>query len=133
MTKRRVDAVRRLMVTKSPGSCTECGGARVWKNPDKQDNLKTYCPTCRNLRQRLRRVGLSREEYDRLMAEQQGLCACCTEEPAMVLDHCHNSGKFRGILCNRCNLLIGWMETMSEGGFQKVLDYLEKANARPVL
>lgn len=132
MPKRRAAAVQKLRAAKPPDNCKDCGEPKQWRYPE-GTNLQTWCEPCRKLRARLRRVGLSREEYDRLMAEQQGLCACCEEEPATALDHCHISGRFRGILCNRCNLLIGWLETMSEGGFQKVLDYLEKANARPVL
>ena len=40
--------------------------------------------------------------------EHDGRCACCgKEEPKPVLDHCHDTGTFRGWLCAPCNLGLG--------------------------
>lgn len=59
----------------------------------------------------LRRLyGLSVEDLERLYLEQDGRCAICRESVAlrdgpqgMHVDHCHRSGRVRGLLCPRCN------------------------------
>lgn len=132
MPKRKAAAVQELRAAKPPGDCKDCGEPKRWRFPHKS-NLQTWCEPCRKLRARLRRVGITRAQYNQAMARQQGLCCICEVEPATALDHCHVSGKFRGILCNRCNLLIGWMETLPAEGIQGAIDYLEVANVGPVL
>lgn len=52
--------------------------------------------------------GITLAEYDALLAAQDGKCAICKTELNLNLDHCHDSGKLRGILCNRCNQGIGY-------------------------
>lgn len=60
-----------------------------------------------------RRVyGLSFYELQALWLEQDKLCACC-DEPLLLpsrsthLDHCHKTGKIRGLLCGSCNRMLG--------------------------
>jgi hypothetical protein len=54
-----------------------------------------------------RRYGISRTDYDALLAEQSGACAICrklpTDHRSLNVDHCHSSGKVRGLLCDHCN------------------------------
>lgn len=55
------------------------------------------------------RYGLTKEEYDHLLHIQGGLCAICLQESKTKLhvDHCHNTGKVRGLLCGNCNRALG--------------------------
>jgi len=55
---------------------------------------------------RIRRYGVTPEKYKELMEEHEGKCAICGE-PAQSVDHNHQSGKLRGILCILCNTGIG--------------------------
>ena len=58
--------------------------------------------------QRRRKFGIPFGTYDRMLAEQGGACAICRAEfPRLLIDHCHASGKVRGLLCNNCNTGIG--------------------------
>jgi hypothetical protein len=56
---------------------------------------------------------LSHEQYLRLFASQDGKCAICfAEKPGgrckdLLVDHCHKSGKVRGLLCHCCNVALG--------------------------
>ncbi len=53
-------------------------------------------------------------------------CECCGELPTkigVVWDHCHDTGKFRGWLCNRCNRVLGMCKD-SEKVFKKMIEYL---------
>jgi hypothetical protein len=55
------------------------------------------------------RLGISVAEYDRLIEGSGGLCALCGESygERPNVDHCHKTGKVRGVLCSRCNTGIG--------------------------
>ena len=66
------------------------------------------------------RYGLTAEEHAGLVAAQGGKCAVCGEHPArtpghwndgLCVDHCHDSSKVRGLLCNNCNIAIGHTRT----------------------
>lgn len=56
------------------------------------------------------RYGLLPDEYNAMMEAQDGLCAICQKRPAKYVDHCHETGKVRGILCPGCNTAIGQFE-----------------------
>lgn len=84
---------------------------RKWSNPAAFNKVeaKTF--------ERLSRVyGLSKLAYETMLAEQGGRCAICmTDDPGKAngkatmwaVDHCHKTGKVRGLLCRPCNSGIG--------------------------
>jgi hypothetical protein len=60
----------------------------------------------------LREYGVTTDQYDRLLIEQGGGCAICGVERshdgrALAVDHCHSTGRVRGLLCAHCNRAIG--------------------------
>ncbi|MHB8147093.1 MAG: endonuclease VII domain-containing protein [Vulcanimicrobiaceae bacterium] len=62
------------------------------------------------LKERARRYGLSVEAYQALFCAQDGRCAICAEvldREMSHIDHCHATGKVRGILCRSCNHGLG--------------------------
>jgi len=63
----------------------------------------------RTRRQTLRRkYGLSLEEYDAMRVRQSGCCAICDRRTnALYIDHDHQTGDVRGLLCSNCNFAIG--------------------------
>ncbi len=61
-------------------------------------------------RARAHRIGGAPEDFDRLLVEQGGLCAMCRTAAACVFDHNHTTGQRRSLLCNRCNLFLGYCE-----------------------
>ena len=60
----------------------------------------------------LMRHGITLEEYDLLLALQGGVCAICKKKPKRYLcvDHCHRTGRIRGLLCNKCNSGLGFYD-----------------------
>jgi hypothetical protein len=88
---------------------------------------KTMCLACESDRVRQRRIenperfrdihlrskyGISADDYDELLSAQGGCCAICgatesSKGKAMAVDHCHDTGRVRGILCGKCNSAIG--------------------------
>lgn len=53
--------------------------------------------------------GISPEEYNALLQKQSGRCAICEQPPKKTLhvDHCHETGRVRGLLCHFCNIGLG--------------------------
>lgn len=79
---------------------------------------------------RQRTYGITPAEFDRILAEQGGRCAICrTDDPgtrAWNLDHCHESGQWRGVLCDRCNRGIGLLRD-DPAIIRRAAEYLEAA------
>lgn len=63
------------------------------------------------------KYGITRAERDRMLAEQGGRCKICGGEPdprhqggRLHVDHCHETGRVRGLLCGHCNTAIGLLK-----------------------
>lgn len=60
-----------------------------------------------------KRYGITLADYERLLQSQQGRCAICGGPPRggdghrFHVDHCHETGTVRGLLCNPCNRGVG--------------------------
>jgi Recombination endonuclease VII len=69
--------------------------------------------TARRKPTRAKQLGVSDDEYARMLAAQNGGCAICGSPPKtrrLHVDHDHGSGKVRGLLCHRCNrALPNWI------------------------
>ena len=75
-----------------------------------------------------RRYGITGAEFDAMVADQGGTCAVCPGEPVHV-DHDHETGQVRGILCFNCNQALGNVRDNPEV-LQGLIDYL--AESQPV-
>ena len=55
---------------------------------------------------------LTQQDYEDLLDRQEGLCKICTEplDDSGVVDHCHTTGKVRGLLCQQCNSGLGFFK-----------------------
>lgn len=71
------------------------------------------------LRKRLAKYGLSSAEFNLLIAANGTKCAICLTNDYEVIDHDHESGKVRGLLCHYCNRALG--------GFKDNADILRRA------
>ena len=87
-------------------------------NSIRRDNRKkTYTPENKRKWQIKTRYGMTVAEVDAMHAAQSGSCAVCKKPISKFhIDHDHNAGKVRGLLCHRCNVMIGgwddkeWLE-----------------------
>jgi hypothetical protein len=85
-------------------------------NPDKYEQMRF-----KSMMWRLR-VKLSFEEFKKLLKKQKNKCAICGKietKRRISVDHCHKTGKVRGLLCQLCNTSLG--------GFQDDIKRLERA------
>lgn len=93
-------------------------------NPDKVKLL-------RRKRQLKDMYGLSIEQFEAMYQAQDGRCAACADplfdEPhGRHVDHCHATGKVRGILCGGCNIALGHAKDDTER-LKALIRYLEKS------
>jgi len=88
-------------------------------------------------KERERKFGISHAEYAELHKKQNGVCAICFKPEtatrngkvkSLAVDHCHTTGKIRGLLCYECNTGIGKLHE-SEKIFLAAIQYLKAFNA----
>ncbi len=81
----------------------------------------------------LKRYGLTKEIYHQMVFDQKGCCLICEEqqEDTMHIDHCHKTGKVRGMLCRKCNNFLGYLEGFSTERIQRSFQYLEDNKEKP--
>lgn len=78
----------------------------------------TYCRTCRNKYQseyrKVHQYGISDRMYEARLKMQKGGCAICGKPPdarkKLAIDHNHQTGEVRGLLCLNCNHALGLLE-----------------------
>lgn len=74
------------------------------------------CPEAkRKKRERMlrRNYGISQAEYEQMLGEQRNGCALCSRAPGirpLHVDHCHETGMVRGLLCHQCNWFLGTID-----------------------
>lgn len=77
-----------------------------------------------NRRKHLREsYDMSISDYQLLHDAQSGLCAICNLELKLYVDHCHDTGKIRGLICNKCNSAMGFLNDNPEL-LKKAYEYL---------
>lgn len=130
-------------------NCTELYDGEVCKacqttTRQVRDNRCVYCLKKRqdtyNIKLReanfMSKHGVSYAERQQMYDKQNGCCAICGEEGSieflpkgspmtgrLVVDHCHDSSKIRGLLCNSCNLGLGMFKNDTDK-LIKAIDYL---------
>jgi len=81
--------------------------------------------------QMTKNYGIGLKEYDVMFNAQNGVCAICSKEPPnthkkrLNVDHCHTTGKVRGLLCDACNRAIGLLKD-SPDLLNKAISYLAR-------
>lgn len=88
-----------------------------------------------------RRYGITQVQYDKLLSDQNGGCAICgrpetsmgrtKKVKCLAVDHCHETGAVRGLLCYYCNVTLGKMGESVER-LEAMIRYLKK-HAHPAL
>ncbi len=101
----------------------------------RKHQIHPYCRPCTRARRKARyqrtatpmsirdnslwqRYGITGADFDSMLEAQGGRCLICSEAPPgkqrLCVDHCHATGVVRGLLCRRCNTLVGFLEMDTE-------------------
>lgn len=129
--------------------CKECHNAYLKNrrdgNPEVYEKIKAQGarwrsdnPDADRRKYLFRKFNITLEEYQDMLDKQGGVCGICGKEETVVrrsksgkemlaVDHCHTTGKIRGLLCFRCNTALGALGDSLEE-IQRVVDYLKKAS-----
>ena len=121
--------------------CIDCGEIKppdmfgVHKHPHAYGGYTALprCKPCMKQYKRqlhfLRTYGISTQEYAEILIKQDNKCAICgssgsgKESDRFVVDHCHTTGRVRGLLCWPCNIGIGMFKDR-EDLLKSVISYL---------
>jgi hypothetical protein len=105
---------------------------KVWRdrNPDYHKNRYRSRKEHWKFYYLLKRYGVSRERYEVLLRELGGRCPICgTDKPGgsgtWHVDHNHETGQVRGLLCNDCNIGLGAMKD-SPDVMRRAILYMEE-------
>ncbi|MFG2230301.1 endonuclease VII domain-containing protein [Streptomyces sp. NPDC048723] len=120
--------------------CLGCGEAKPhseWhRNSSASDGLATRCKACRAVDGRAghlkRSYGMTEADRDEMIDAQGGLCCICLKRPAVHVDHCHKTGRVRGVLCFNCNTAIGKLGDDPDAA-RRVVSYLEGHAWKPTI
>lgn len=128
-------------------TCTKCGETKTLdcfsKHNLTKDGVSTQCKVCRSAKYREQYKTLKKDDpryakgrklrlnyklsladYDSLVKNQNGQCAICEDvSDNLFVDHCHTTGKVRGLLCHGCNTGIGLLKD-SIYNLNKAIKYL---------
>lgn len=102
LTLFRVSAKSKFSRDNHCKDCHRSEGRDYWKTGNGRDK-------------RLKKYGITAEEYNKMFKKQKGRCKICGIHPTemtdtkefLSVDHCHTTGEVRGLLCDSCNLGLG--------------------------
>jgi len=131
-------------------TCPKCGVQKTsddyYQDFSRIDKLEKECKTCsqrrlkvsntikkRRRKQNLKKYELTIGQYDQMLEKQCGYCYICLTHSKelnkkLAVDHDHNTGKVRGLLCMKCNTVLG---KVKESIFilERMIEYLKKYGA----
>jgi hypothetical protein len=139
------------MAIKRCSKCKEEKDTSLYhKNRSREDGLQVRCKECmqvhnarnnpihnpinnpKNADYRWERIlqrkyGITAEDYSYMLEQQQGGCAICFQENPtgnrLAVDHNHDTGEVRGLLCSRCNTGLGQFGDNVDN-LEAAIDYL---------
>ncbi len=97
--------IRNKKTGKRHSACKDCDKERVkarhQQNPERTRNNDLK-----------RNYGITLQEHQQMFEDQQGVCAICKGEgdgkwKKLCVDHDHETGKVRQLLCRNCNMVLG--------------------------
>ena len=116
-------------------ACKEC---LTFFTPTAPSNLYCgdYCAlVVKNRKMLATHYGITLEEWQSMYDKQRGMCYICRgigfhmkecESCPLVIDHCHDTGLVRGLLCHNCNRALGLLQD-DVSALHRAIEYLEGA------
>lgn len=115
--------------------CKACSrdAQRAWRSKQPDYDKRRYQATKVETRERhlVRKYGVSLADYETMLAGQDGKCAICQTTPdtqrygVFHVDHCHATGRVRGLLCRGCNNILGVIND-DPAALKRAIEYLKE-------
>jgi len=110
----------------------KCGNDRLAsefrKNASKKDGLASTCMYCVEDWRLVNTYGITLDDYNEMLHKQNNVCALCqrSDTNRLSVDHDHETGKVRGLVCSRCNWALGVLGDTPEK-LSRVVEYLRRS------
>jgi hypothetical protein len=94
---------------------------RYQTDPANRDRTKLW-----RMRAQIKKAwGMTVEEYKAFLASHGNRCGVCQSTEKLGIDHDHETGRKRGVLCKRCNMALGYIKDDIRKAYGLV-DYISK-------
>jgi hypothetical protein len=123
-----------------------------YKSAGRHDGLQSWCKICHDNRRiknlqklgakekaknstnksrRFKNFGITEAQYNQMFTSQEGRCLGCLRHQSelnksLAVDHCHTTGKIRGLLCDNCNRGLGFLKD-NKDTLKRLGEYLDNA------
>ena len=133
-------------------TCPECKKEKdrsAWyRSKSSSTGYESICKSCKKAREKIRksnacpkhkrdvdlqwRYGISLDNWQDMFTKQNGCCAICKThqselKSSLHVDHNHNTGKVRGLLCSNCNTAIGLLKD-DEDRLLSAIQYIRRTS-----
>lgn len=117
--------------------CHEVKAHALWeRNARSSDGFASYCKVCRAERNRAsyykRKYGITEAELAEMIESQARVCPICLSSKPEHVDHDHETGRVRGVLCFNCNSALGQFKDRPDT-MRRAADYVEGIVWKPTL
>lgn len=119
-----------------PRPCKVCGAVKTAeefeevRNTGRAPTRRHTCRSCYALERAARTYNVSIEEIEVLIRDQAGRCRICGQARPLCIDHDHETGRVRGLLCQPCNHGVGNFRD-DPALLAAAADYLARSLAHP--
>jgi hypothetical protein len=132
---------KKRYIAENGRECSVCGEFKAWcefnKSSSSPNGHVPLCKSCSRAKGLHSRHKITDKEYFEMQQDQNGTCAICGKKESAVtsygeikplaVDHCHETGKIRGLLCDGCNRALGFFKD-SVSNLESAIEYLKKHN-----
>ena len=128
---RKLDKLNHTDTHRQCRSCKEMVPFEKMPRRHSDKKFDSYCTPCVSEKMRVNNLeskyGITIKEYNTLLDAQDGVCAICfgvEKNKKLSVDHNHDTGEVRGLLCHKCNSGIGLLGDKVDA-LQRAIDYLK--------
>ena len=148
-SSRKPKLKRDILLDAGKSFCPKCNEEKLLSNFCRDKHTYTgfaiYCKQCnsKKAKKRYRKhksehknaqlkndFGITLKQYKKMVNSQNNVCAICRKlekikNKSLSVDHCHKTGRIRGLLCSRCNTGLGLFQDSTDNLKQAIV-YLKK-------
>lgn len=106
-------------IVRAKGKCASCYSHRNSKTKAYKDKAYSY-----SLKYN---YGITFTQFQSIFDQQNGMCVICARgNIRLIVDHDHETKQIRGLICVRCNIMLGYIETTSTEIYERAMKYIHK-------
>jgi hypothetical protein len=107
--KRLRDIEKKRILAEQEQASIQAAAIKFFNNTIKRADARLAAYHKRRI-DRIASYGITLDQYEAMLSSQGGVCAICSQSRPLHIDHCHKTGRVRGLLCSHCNTTLGHMQ-----------------------